>query len=357
MSTREIILQGDRIWHDIRWLNGVVVCPHCGSIHIRHYDGYRYKCNSCKTRFTDRTKTVMHGSKLSCGVWIQAVYEMMTSKFMPSTELAKRLGVTQKTAWLIQTKLRFCMDLEGTELTGDIAQDEMYLGGCLSNYHYGRKLSLLRSNHYIHRDDRRYSKSAIYALNSALKTPVFGMNDGNSVVLYATPNPIKKEYLHYLHRKHVATGSVTVSDESKLYDGWEETTGSPIYTNNHHNNQYRTANGLTSNRIENTFSWLSRSIDCNVTHCKYVQLYLNEFCWRYNTRFLTVDERLTKVLSHTIGKTVTYAQIRSYNSLDQFPKTKRPNRFTLQEIEQLLTYGHVTEVEQDHKVYTLADFR
>lgn len=351
MSTREIIERGESIFHEIRWPNGVIVCPYCGSVHVCVHDGYRYKCNSCKNRFSDRTKTVMHGSKIPTTLWIQAAYEMMTSKYMPSTELSKRLGVSQKTAWLMQTKLRWCMDLESTQLSGDIAQDEMYLGGCLSNYHYGRKLSLLRSRHYIGRDERRYSKSAIYALNSALKTPVFGMNDGNSVILYATPNPVKKEYLHYLHRKHVLSGSITVSDESKLYDKWEETTGSPIYTNNHHNNQYHTSNGLTSNRIENTFSWLSRSIDCNVTHCTYTQLYLNEFCWRYNTRHLNTKQRLQQLINSVIGKTITYQQLRSYDPLTQFP-TVPTNRLSSEEIEDILNCGAINSITIGHKTYT-----
>ena len=100
LTTEQVITNAERIFHNIRWGFGIVVCPYCGSVHIREYDGYRYKCNSCKMRFTDRTRTVMHGSKLSVRIWMQAVYEMFTDNFISSNVLAFKLGINQKSAWL-----------------------------------------------------------------------------------------------------------------------------------------------------------------------------------------------------------------------------------------------------------------
>ena len=73
LTTREVIENAERIFHEIRWNYGIVVCPYCDSIHIKQYDGYKYKCNSCKNRFSDKTNTLMHGSKLSVKVWMQAM--------------------------------------------------------------------------------------------------------------------------------------------------------------------------------------------------------------------------------------------------------------------------------------------
>ena len=183
LSTAEVIKNAEEIFHGIRWKNGIVVCPYCGSIHIKEYDGYKYKCNHCKNRFSDRTKTLMHGSKLSIGVWMQAIYEMMVDNFISSNVLAVKLGINQKSAWLLQTKLRYSMEQDRWLLEGVIAQDEAYIGGCLSNYHYSRKWDLLRKGRFIEGNIDRYTKSEIYALNASLKQPVFGMNDGNKVVL------------------------------------------------------------------------------------------------------------------------------------------------------------------------------
>ena len=76
LTTAEVIRNAAEIFHKVRWGFGIVVCPYCGSVHIKSYDGYKYKCNSCKNRFSDKTRTVMHGSKLPVSVWMQAIYEM-----------------------------------------------------------------------------------------------------------------------------------------------------------------------------------------------------------------------------------------------------------------------------------------
>ena len=361
LSTSEVIKNGTEIFHRIRWSYGIVVCPYCGSIHIKEYDGYRYKCNSCKNRFSDRTNTLMHGSKLSVCIWMQAVYEMFTDNFISSNVLAVKLGINQKSAWLLQTKLRYAMSQDMVLLTGGmVAQDEMYVGGCLSNYHYSRKWDLLRKGNYVTGDEKRYSKEALFSLNSDLKQPVFGMTDGEKVVLYALPNKLKKEYLYYLNRKHVKEGSVTVSDESKLYTDWEKNTGCTIYTNNHHNNQYVTDNGYTSNAIENRFSWFKRGFGGKITHCKYHQLYLNEFCFRYNTRGMSTEDRFSSAVSSTIGKRITMKDIRSTLNYDEFKglckrRYSTPNLFTIEEIKRLLSSG-IDRIEQDGRVYTYADY-
>lgn len=364
LTTAQVIKNGEGIFHNLRWKYGIVVCPYCGSIHIKEYDGYRYKCNSCKNRFSDRTNTLMHNSKLSVGIWMLALYEMFTNNFVSSTSLAVKLGINQKSAWLIQSKMRMAMCQDDIKLSGVIAQDEMYIGGCLSNYHYGRKLELLRRNKYIKEGDTRYSKQAIFALNSALKAPVFGMTDGDKVVLYNTPNPIKKEYIRKLYRRHCGKGNIVVSDESGLYQDWEKATGSKLYTNNHHNNQYITSNGLTSNAIENRFSWFKRGFNGTITHCVYTQLYLNEFAFRYNTRKLSTTDRFKAAVEVTIGTHMTYQQIRDYEPLNAFiSKTKRramakKEKQSMKAIESLFKSGLITtELHYKNKVYTPEDFK
>lgn len=359
LTTSEVVKNGEKIFHGLRWKYGIVVCPYCGSIHIKEYDGYRYKCNSCKNRFSDKTNTLMHGSKLSVGIWMQAIYEMFTDNFISSNVLSVKLGINQKSAWYLMTKLRYSMSQDTVMLTnGMVAQDEMYVGGCLSNYHYSRKWELLRRGNYVSSDEERYSKEALFSLNSALKQPVFGMTDGDKVVLYALPNKLRKEYLYYLNKKHVSEGSVTVSDESKLYNDWERNTGCSIYTNNHHNNQYVTEEGYTSNAIENRFSWYKRGFGGRVTHCKYHQLYLNEFCFRYNTRNMSTEERFNIVVGSTIGKRISMDDIKATLAYSEFTglcKRKQPNHLSMESIKKLLSSGVCYRIEQDGKVYTKED--
>ena len=362
LSTAQIIRHAAEIFHKVRGGYGIVVCPYCGSVHIKEYDGYNYKCNSCKNRFSDKTRTVMHGSKLPVSAWMQGMYEMFTSNFTSSNTLAAKLGINQKSAWLMMTKLRFCMCQENVQLSGVVAQDEMYIGGCLSNYHYRRKWDLLRKYKYVGMDDKRYNKQAIFRLNAALKVPVFGMNDGNRIVLTATPNPIKKEYLWLLYKKHVKKGSITVSDESGLYTDWEKHTKCELYTNNHHNNQYITKEKYTSNRIENTFSWYKRGFNSRITHCKYHQYYLNEFAFRYNTRNMTTEERFYELISSTIGKQVTYNTIRDYNVSSMFITKKeqairdKKEQRHMAALKWILENTNAKSITNRGKIYTLKDF-
>lgn len=356
LTTAEVIRNANHLFHKIRWGFGIVVCPYCGSLHIKEYDGYKYKCNSCKNRFSDKTRTIMHGSKLPISVWMQAIYETTTDNFISSNTLATKLGINQKSAWLLQTKLRYSMPQDKVLLQGIVAQDEMYIGGSLSNFHYSRKWDLLRKGNYVSMDEKRYSKQALFSLNAALKQPVFGMNDGNKIVLHAMPNNLKQQYLWKINKQHVVKGSITVSDESKLYTDWEKHTGCTLYTNNHHNNQYTTKEGLTSNRIENTFSWYKRGFGGRITHCKYHQFYLNEFAFRYNTREMSTEERFNEIISNTIGKHVTYKEIKEYNPFKDLEVQKKRG-FTLDEIKKMLSTGMYDTIQQNGKVYTLKDYR
>ena len=362
LSTFDVVKNGEQVFHNLRWGFGIVVCPYCGSVHVKEYDGYRYKCNSCKNRFSDRTNTIMHGSKLSTGVWMVALHEMVTDNFISSVTLAKKLGINQKSAWLIQFKLRRFMEFDGIKLSGVVSMDEMYIGGCLSNYHYSRKLRLLREHHYLAENSRDYSKNAIFRLNSELKVPVFGMTDGDKVVLHVCPNPIKKEHVRKLHRKYCQHGCMTIADESALYENWQRSVGGTLKTNNHNRNQYKTIDGYTSNAIENKFSWFKRGFYSRITHCKYLQLYLNEYCFRYNNRNLSTEDMFKLLVGVTIGKHYTYKQVKEYNPLDRFTSKAQKERDNKKEqrimdaIHTALKL-HIVDVYRYHgKQYVLSDF-
>lgn len=364
LSTREVITNAAKIFHGLRWKYGIVVCPYCGSIHIKEHDGYRYRCLDCKTKFSDKTNTLMHGSKLSVSVWMQAIYEMTVDNMISSVTLGKKLGIQQKSAWLLRAKIDMSMDLDKVMIDGKVCcMDEQYIGGCISNYHYRRKLDLLRKNRLLDEDNRHYGKDALFTLNKMLKTPVFGITDGDKVIMHVLPNPVKKEHVRRLFKKHCKKGTICVSDESKLYYQWEKATGCELITNNHHDNQYVSEEGVTSNPIENKFSWFKRGFNGKITHCKYHQLYLNEYCFRYNTRNMSTEDRFNELVGNTIGKHYTYNDIKNHNPLDKIvSKAKREEearkeRKQMKMIEFALK-NHIAEyLMYKHKKYTLKDFQ
>ena len=91
----------------IRWKNGAF-CPHCGSVRVYHFSDERtHKCGDCRKRFSIRVGTIFEDSKLPLRKWMLAIW-MITShkKGIASTQLAKDIGITQKSAWFVTQRLR-----------------------------------------------------------------------------------------------------------------------------------------------------------------------------------------------------------------------------------------------------------
>ena len=92
-----------------RWAQGRS-CPHCGSLRTVAVKGEKpmpYRCQDCREHFSIRTGTVLSESKIPLNKWLFAIYLMTTArKGISSIQLAKEIGVTQKTAWFILGRLR-----------------------------------------------------------------------------------------------------------------------------------------------------------------------------------------------------------------------------------------------------------
>ena len=92
---------------DLRWPSGVV-CPHCSGRIVGYLRARRgWSCSGCQRRFSIRTDTIMEESRLPLHRWLEMLW-ILTDEGKPvtSSDLAANTGVSQKTAWFVQYRLK-----------------------------------------------------------------------------------------------------------------------------------------------------------------------------------------------------------------------------------------------------------
>ena len=126
----------------LRWPNGLVSCPRCGSEDHRFVKTRcLWFCKSCKKQFTLKVGTIFEDSPLGLDKWMCGFWMLCNCKNgISSCEIASALGITQKSAWFMMHRIRKAMHDESlTKLSGEVEADETFIGGKARNMHVGKR--------------------------------------------------------------------------------------------------------------------------------------------------------------------------------------------------------------------------
>src|SRR5215207_10728307 len=133
---------------DARWPDGVVCCPHCGDVNVKYMPTYRrWECKNKhpKRQFTVKVGTIMEDSPMGLDKWAVAFWlEANAKNSISSYEVHRALGITQKSAWFMQHRIRLAMQSGSFEKMGGngsngVEADETFVGGLARNMHRSRR--------------------------------------------------------------------------------------------------------------------------------------------------------------------------------------------------------------------------
>ena len=277
---------------ELRWPNGPV-CPRCGCMDHSYLTTRRvWKCKGCQKQYSVKLGSIFEDSPLGFDKWLPAIWLVANSKNgISSHELARALGITQKSAWFMLHRIRLAMQTGSFDkLDGEVEVDEAYIGGKSKNMHAAKR------------------KQKITGRGGHNKTIVLGIRQRDGQVRTTIIPNTHGTTLKPAVVEHVAPGASVYTDTHGGYTGLRDM-GFDHETVDHV--EAYVQGRAHTNGLENFWALLKRGI-----HGTYVSVapahlfrYLDERLFTYNQRELSDLGRFAAVLAQAAGRRLTYAEL------------------------------------------------
>lgn len=277
--------------------NGNPVSPFNPESKVYKCAGNKYRCKITGLYFNVKTNTMFDSTKIPLRKWFMAIW-LITShkKGISSHQLAKDIDVTQKTAWFMNQRIRNCYGFENNHILDDkVENDETFIGGAEKNKHANKKTKGTQGR------------------SCKTKTPVFGMVQREGKLVAKKIKSNGQEHLTPEMIKTIKEGATVYTDEWVGYNNIHKFY-KHLYVK--HGAKEFVKGDAHTNTIEGFWSLLKRGI-LGIYHFvskEHLQLYIDEFVFRYNTRnFANERVRFAHLLCNVSNKYLPYKELIAHN--------------------------------------------
>lgn len=279
----------------LRWENGIVLCPHCGSDKTGFLATRKiFKCKNkdCRKQFSVKVGTIFEDSAVKLDKWLTAIWLIANAKNgISSYELHRSIGITQKSAWFMLHRIRLAMDQGSVDkLSGTVEADETWIGGNANKMHHkARQARGIGANKKHH------------------KTMVLGMLERKGKVIAKVVRDRSAGTLERVLSEAVEAGSNLMTDEHTGYNRMHQ---QYIHEQVNHSIEYVRGN-VHTNSIENFWSLMKRTIKGTYIsiQAEHLQAYVEEQCFRYNNRETNDQGRFMELIKSISGKRLTWDEL------------------------------------------------
>jgi transposase-like protein len=275
---------------NMRWPSGFRCCK-CGHQTYWVSAKYLFICTRCEHQHSLTAGTIMHATKKPLRYWFKAMWWFTTRKSgVNAINLKDLLALgSYGTAWTWLHKLRRCTIRYGRQkLSGNVEVDEIYFGG----HNPGK------------RGRGAAGKSVVLAAVEKKKPRKLGR-----IRLQIFPDCSSNSINTFL-QQNVASGSTVICDGWKGYSALKQQgyTHQPVF-------RLKTDNRLSVLPAVHLVASLVKRLLMGTFHgsvsAKYLQLYLNEYVFRFNRRkSKTVGKKFFRIVQQAMDSTnISFEQI------------------------------------------------